>query len=84
MKLIMENWKRYLKEIDEQEDKTEEEECFYSPRQRKQLADLEKKYPNRDKDKKQAAAYTAQHKKIKPEDCKKVKKDDSRDKKDKS
>ena len=77
----MENWKRYLKEIDEQEDKTEEE-CTYSLRQRKQLVALEKKYPNRDKDEKQAAAYTAQHKKIKPEDCKKVKKDDSRDKED--
>jgi hypothetical protein len=56
---------RRLKPLEEQEEEETVEEG-YSPEQRKKLADLEKKYPNRDTDSKQAAEYTKAHKKIIP------------------
>ena len=57
-----------VKDVDEMNPDSMEEtvEEGYSPEQRKKLAALEKKYPNRDKDSKQAADYKKEHEKIIP------------------
>ena len=69
-----------LGEVHCNEGQVNEEETVeegYSPEQRKKLAALEKKYPNRDKDSKQADEYAKEHKKIIPSETREKKMDEN-------